>query len=901
MSTVLESLVGSCAKKLQDVITEEAILTLEVKDSLDELQRTMRQIQCFLSDAEQRRIEESAVENWLFELKDAAYKADDIIDLARLEGNKMVPDELSSSRCSVTHMVSQMICCLPSIQKDHGIAVRVKNLNNELKKISKLGENFLKLQNFQPREQVSTMRAIKTCELVEPNLVGKEISSACTKLVELILANKENKAYKIGIIGTGGVGKTTLSQKVYNDERIKRVFTKKAWICVSQEFSKDMLLKEILRNIGVKYMQEETVSELSKRLATAVENKTLFLVLDDVWQHDVWTDLFRTPLETAATVITVVTTRNDTTARVIGVEHLHRMELMSDDVGWELLWKSMNISKEAEVQSLRDTGLEIVRLCAGLPLAIKLIARVLATKERTENHWRKFLNKSAWSMSKCPIELRGALYLSYDDLPKHLKQCFLYCVLFPENEGMYRDDLIRFWIAEDFIEEEEGQLLEDTAEDYYIELINRHLLQVDPSYADGRRCTMHNLLRRLAEHISQDECFCGYPHLLDPKRVSKLRRIAITPDKDSVTSLELDQEHLKARTFLIHSPDIEPIIVDNTVFRRLPYIRVLDLTGSIIKDIPDCIGSLIHLRSLDLDRSDVSFLPESIGCLTNLQVLNLQHCYSLHKLPFGITRLSALRRLGLNGTPINQVPKGIGGLQFLNDVDGFPVSDGSVTFSTMQDGWDLLELCGLVHMRRLALIKLERPSSGTTTASMLINKKYLKKLDLWCSECTEETNSEEDTSTIEETFEKLIPPCNLESLSILEFFGRRYPTWLDTGHLGSLKFLTLNRCKSCILLPPIGVLPNLKYLHIKGATSVTKIGPEFIGCGLGNTGFAGAAFPMLETLIIDDMPNLEEWSFFGVEGEEAIAAAKWEWRENLLNKMNMQAMQQLHECGCCHV
>lgn len=128
-----------------------------------------------------------------------------------------------------------------------------------------------------------------------------------------------------------------------------------------------MLLKEILRNIGVKYMQEETVSELSKRLATAVENKTLFLVLDDVWQHDVWTDLFRTPLETAATVITVVTTRNDTTARVIGVEHLHRMELMSDDVGWELLWKSMNISKEAEVQSLQDTGLEIVRLCAGLP------------------------------------------------------------------------------------------------------------------------------------------------------------------------------------------------------------------------------------------------------------------------------------------------------------------------------------------------------------------------------------------------------------------------------------------------------------------------------------------------------------------------------------------------------
>jgi len=70
-----------------------------------------------------------------------------------------------------------------------------------------------------------------------------------------------------------------------------------------------------------------------------------------------------------------------------------------------------------------------------------------------------------------PTELSGALYLSYDELPQHLKQCFLYCALYPEDFTMFRDDLVRYWIAEGFVQEQGTQLLEDTAEEYYYELI----------------------------------------------------------------------------------------------------------------------------------------------------------------------------------------------------------------------------------------------------------------------------------------------------------------------------------------------------------------------------------------------------------------------------------------------
>jgi hypothetical protein len=41
MAAIPESFVGSCAKKLQDIVTEEAILILGVKEELIELQRML--------------------------------------------------------------------------------------------------------------------------------------------------------------------------------------------------------------------------------------------------------------------------------------------------------------------------------------------------------------------------------------------------------------------------------------------------------------------------------------------------------------------------------------------------------------------------------------------------------------------------------------------------------------------------------------------------------------------------------------------------------------------------------------------------------------------------------------------------------------------------------------------
>lgn len=113
------------------------MLILGVKEELTELQRRMKQIQCFICDAGQRSLQESAVSNWLGDLRDAMYDADNIIDLARFKGSKPLVDHPSSSRKSTSCNGFSPLSCFHNIQTRHEIAVQIRSLNKRIEKSSK--------------------------------------------------------------------------------------------------------------------------------------------------------------------------------------------------------------------------------------------------------------------------------------------------------------------------------------------------------------------------------------------------------------------------------------------------------------------------------------------------------------------------------------------------------------------------------------------------------------------------------------------------------------------------------------------------------------------------------------------------------------------------------------------
>ncbi|XBI61889.1 putative disease resistance protein RGA3 [Triticum dicoccoides] len=865
MAAVLASLLGSCANKLKDIIIDEAILILGVEKELAEVLRRVELIQCCIYDAEKRRTKEQAVNNWLGQLRDVIYDVDEILDVARCKGSKLLADHPSpSSGKSVACKGLSISSCFCNIGARRDVAVRIRNLNKKIENIAndKIFSTFN--SSTQPTRNGPTSKLIRSSNLVEPKLVGKEIMHSNRKLVDLVLAHKEYKSYKLGIVGTGGVGKTTLAQKIYNDLEKKGSFKMHAWISVSQDYSEVTLLKEVLRNIGVHSEQGESITELQRKLAQTIKGKSFFLVLDDVWHSNVWTDLLRPAFHETSVGIILVTTRDYQITKRIGVDHTHQVDLMAVEVGWELLWKSMNIEEEKEVQNLRKIGIEIVHKCGRLPLAIKVTASVLSSRELTENEWKRYLGRFIGSQSILLDEIEEALYLSYDELPHRLKQCFLYCALYVEDSVIRRDEVTWLWIAEGFIEEQQGQLLEDIAEEYYYELIHRNLLQPKMISFDQAECRMHDLLRQLACNISREECFIGDVETLRGGNMSKLRRITAVIRKDMLVLPTVDKVEVKVRTFLtVRGPQR----IEDTLFKRFLLLRVLVLNYSLVQSIPDYIGKLIHLRLLNLDYTGISCLPESIGSLKNLQVLSLRSCHHLHTLPLAMTLLSSLRCLDLCDTEINEVPKGIGKLKFLTFVADYPIGDGRED-TVVQDGWKLEELSSLSQMRYLSLVKLER-ATYCSTNTVLTDKKHLKELVLEWTERGEGSYSE-DVSNTEKVFEQLIPPHNLEGLCILQFFGQQYPTWFGTTCLSSLLYLKLIDVRSCVHLPPIWQLPNLKYLKIDGAHAVTKVGPEFVGCKKGDPVCDElVAFPKLEWLIFEDMPNWEEWSFF----KDEVAAA----------------------------
>ena len=146
----------------------------------------------------------------------------------------------------------------------------IKAIRERLNVIAKDKDDFHFIQSLIEPQIMN--RARETYSFVlEDEIVGRENDKK--EIIECLFDDNvvENISI-IPIVGIGGLGKTTLAQLVYNDETVEKYFELKLWICVSDTFDVQHIVKEILKQL-TKEKHEESLKMLQNQLREKLNGK----------------------------------------------------------------------------------------------------------------------------------------------------------------------------------------------------------------------------------------------------------------------------------------------------------------------------------------------------------------------------------------------------------------------------------------------------------------------------------------------------------------------------------------------------------------------------------------------------------------------------------------------------
>ncbi|PRQ56476.1 putative TIR domain, P-loop containing nucleoside triphosphate hydrolase [Rosa chinensis] len=869
---------GHESKFIQKIVTviQDKLGCVPLSDVQKELEEKLLSVNPVLDDAEGKQLKfQTTVKPWLHKLKEAVYEADDLLQEIKTEAlRQKIEHEYGSSTSKVQEPIST-----PSHALDSALIYsRAEQVLERLDNISKHTKDVL---DWKVTAGHRVSQTLPSTSLVEKSVYGRDEEKE--RLIKLLLSDDEtgNEIGVIPIVGMGGIGKTTLAQFVYNDVRVKEDFHLQAWACVSKEFDVFRIWQQIYESLTPERCQSTNLDLLLSKLQATLRGKRFFFVLDDIWNENYnQLEFLMRPLEFGAHGSKIiVTTRSQDVARMMGSLEAQHLRPMSEEESWSLFEK--HAFKNAAVGAhshLEKISRQVVRKCNGLPLAIKSLGGLLRSKLLVEE-WESILNSDMWEFSPDESDILPSLWLSYLDLPLHLKRCFAYCSLYPKNYEFERSELVYLWKAEDLLQHKKNKTAEEVGLDYFNDLISRSFFQLSEirsffqlSSISDRYFIMHDLINDLASFVSGEFCF-RWEGSDSPNSLSKTRHFSDKPvyyyphetdyhhEAATIGMFEALQQAKYLRTFLSLKPHWNWIFDKKCdILPKSHCLRVLKLDGYDIKELPDSINNFKHLTYLDLSQTLIKRLPDTVCTLYNLQALLLSQCWDLTELPANLGRLINLSHLDVSFTGIKKMPPQMGKLKDLQMLPEFVLDKHNA-------GENLAELRKLEKLRGTLCISGLVHSSGLE-AYILRDKKFLKELVLiWRGR----DSSEEGNNPVEEreVLEKLQPHMNLERLTIEGYGGKMFAGWSKYFSSSALVHLKLANCENCISLPPLGQLPSLTELDISGFHGVVSIGSEFF-CGEGNTTTTcvNKPFRYLRVLEFYDMSEWQEWSYVGGEENE---------------------------------
>ncbi|XP_060975061.1 putative disease resistance protein RGA3 [Cannabis sativa] len=854
---VLFDLAGSLIEMLGSAAFEEARLLYGVKDEFQKLVGTIEVIKGVLLDAEEKMVVDNQVKAWLKRLGDIFIVADDLVDKFHTEplqrrvmsGNKF------------TRQVRVFFSSSNQLVFRFKMGHQIKEIREKLEDIRAISNNFQ--LTIRPIEMIdvrgSSMR--ETYSYVrEEEVIGREDEKReiIQKLVEMDFG--EDVSF-IPIIGIGGLGKTTLAQYVFNDEKVQKHFEPKMWVCVSDVFDVKLLVGKILKSYTT-----GSLENLQNELRSRLSGKKYLLVLDDVWNEngEEWHKLEMLLKCGGKGSRVLVTTRSEMVARITqSTVGPIKVKGLSEDMSWSL-FKRMTFKKGQEpVEGSKEMelGMEVVKKCKGVPLAIRTIGRLLQQRlwqsGDPQKELSRFLNSEFAKIDQNENDILPTLKLSYNHLPPHLKHCFAYCRIIPKDHEIDVRELVRLWMTQGFIKcsDNKNQSLEDIGYEYFINLLWRSFFQEPQTdeFGDIRTCKMHDLMHDLAiKAAGSNSVIIDQNPKISNEKCLHVSLVNFDFDLEPNNSLEIFEffsQQKRLRTLLLYNCVRLSFSKLENFLSNFKCLRALGVPSLNIEVLPRNLCELEHLRYLNLSRnSHLKELPSSLIRLQNLQTLNLKNCNRLVRLPQNMKKLVNLRHLMIEGCDgLREMPPEFGYMSSLHTLDRFVASESS-EFHELKNL--INNLHGSLSIERLRHTTNYSASKTTSKRVICEGKHNLQSLTLnWNLGDDNNYNMVEND---EMSIEGLQPPSNLKVLHVWGFMGVRFGGWLSS--LDNLVKLKLYWCKKCHYFPKLDQLHSLELLSIFGVEA------EYMCSSAEDDDFdANLFFPSLVTLQIEYCFNLKWW------------------------------------------
>ncbi|XP_047978413.1 putative disease resistance protein RGA3 isoform X2 [Salvia hispanica] len=799
MEGVSSAAIEVLIQNLINLFKDEYSLFRGLGEDAQQLQRTLGMIQAYMKDAEKKSITQDSVRIWLRELEAVAFDADNVLDELNYQ---LLHKKVKKMRTFKAK--DKVLSCFSSfngILHWRDVVHTIKQINATFECMNKRATE-LGLQSIVASAPAAVAHtSIETDSFsLDPIFVGRD--DDVPKLVDVLTHIQDNRIFSmVVVVGMGGMGKTTLTRKVFNHESLKSRFGSLIWVHVSQTFDPIILFKKILSaltsNIGDGVESRELIL---KRLQEVLKSNTYLLVLDDVWNEDIskWEDFTNSIMGVTSTNGNgiIITTRSEKAASIVNPFHIHHLSNLSNEDCWSII-KAKTFDENGEVPSgFEMIGRKIAKRCQGLPLAANVVGGVLRGKSVEE--WC-LINENWLSNVEEGEIISKILKLSFDHLSSpSLKKCFTFCSVFPKGWEIKKQELIELWMAEGFLQPSRRDDMESVGNMLFNMLLQNSLLQVakKDDYGNILECVMHDLVHDLASFVltnNADDITPVQYMFLNEELSPISKRVA---------------KHL--RTLFLEGGTF------GTIFSDFECLHNLTLSGD-YKELPNSIRKLVNLRNLNISNTKIVNSPKWIGELHHLQTLRA--CWNLEKLPSTLKYMFNLRHLHIG--PNTKLAAEIGRLTSLQTLPYFTV--GKEKGYQIGELGSLKNLKGTLEIRNLEMV---RDREEALKANIFQKPKLFDLVFVWSDDREDERNDES-------VLEGLQPHSNLKKLEIQGFKGIRFPTWAEKmavrdGPQGSwvpldnLIELKLFGCSEIEEIPTLEHLPNLKSLSLKELKKICR-------------------------------------------------------------------------------